>query len=157
MSRHNALRDALFEWLRLSDLAPRREVHVPAWDRPEGERAILDVQYRHPNTQALCYLDVSVVAAATRCPHRAETLLKRREGIKHLRYPGELLTPFVVDVRGAWGVEAVRWGKDLLKFLPCEDKAAHLWRLRWFVAKALHLSISDQVHSCHFGPKGYRG
>ena len=76
------------------------------------------------------YIDVSVVAATTRTGVTSAQLISRREKHKHVRYPGGLLIPFVVDVRGSWGKEAIAWSKGLLRHLDPKDRAEASWRLR---------------------------
>ena len=135
MARHDSIRDGVHDWMHTMDFAPRKEQNVPAWDTPK-ERAILDLVFRNPSG-VVEYLDISVVAAATRTCASAAQLLARRERVKHMRYPGENLIPFCVDVRGKWGREAIAWTKGVLRPLLPEDRAEASHRLRWSVAKAL--------------------
>jgi len=123
--RHGRLEDAVAglirRWLHHEPLLERR---VPTWDRqrprrpadPQGadllERAILDIEYhegagrhwvdvsvRHPTAE-------QVVSRAARRPGEAARVAERE---KHARYPGDRLTPFVVESPGRLGGEARQW------------------------------------------------
>jgi len=156
MLRHDGLRDGVHDWMQTIEIAPRKEQNVPEWDTPE-ERAVLDLVYRNP-TGVIEYLDVSVIAAATRTSASAAQLLARREQKKHKRYPGENLIPFVVDIRGKWGREAIAWSKGMLRPLMPEERAEAAHRLRWEVAKAVSMAVGEQVltsmHGVRSRPRG---
>ena len=156
MLRHDGLRDGVHDWMQTIEIAPRKEQNVPEWDTPE-ERAVLDLVYRNP-TRVIEYLDVSVIAAATRTSASAAQLLARREQIKHKRYPGENLIPFVVDIRGKWGREAIAWSKGMLRPLMPEERAEAAHRLRWEVAKAVSMAVGEQgltsMHGVRSRPRG---
>jgi len=143
VARHDSIRDGLHEWMTAHGFAARKEQCVPAWDT-DKKRAILDVACRTPDGQNE-FVDVSVVAAATRTGVSAAQLLSRREKHKHVRYPGEHLIPFVMDIRGKWGREAIAWAKGLIRPLGPVERAEAAWRLRWAVAKALHIAVGEQV------------
>ena len=137
------------EWLRSRNFTPFHEQSVPAWDTP-AHQAVLDIVFLN-RSDVTEYVDVSLVAAATRTGATASQLIARREKAKHKRYPGDHLIPFVLDVRGQWGREATAWTKGLLSNLAPDDRAVATWHLRWCVAKALHMAVGEQILSSHHG------
>ena len=100
------------------------EQRVPTWDRqrprfpadpPDAdllERAILDIEYHEGAGRH--WVDVSVrhpaaeqvVSRAARRPGEAARTGERE---KHARYPGDRLTPFVIETPGRLGGEARQW------------------------------------------------
>jgi hypothetical protein len=66
----------------------------------DGRRWI-DVSVRHPAAG-----DASAVGVAAK---RAGEASRRGELEKHARYPGNRLTPFVLEVPGSIGAEARQW------------------------------------------------
>ncbi len=65
-ARHDAVRDAIAQWLTSHGFKALLEQHVPRWDRPtvrNQEHAILDVTYIDSQEGLVC-IDVSIVAAA---------------------------------------------------------------------------------------------
>ena len=63
--------------------------------------------------------------------------IERRERMKHLRYPGRGLYPFVVDVRGKWGREAHALAQAMVGSLPKDKQADAVRSCRRAIAVAL--------------------
>ena len=128
MARHDAIRDAIQQWLRKHGVNALTEQHVPKWDTPT-ERAILDVTYVDPQEGLTC-VDVSVVATSAEDAVGAGLLLARRERSKHIRYAREGLSPFVIDARGRWGVEAQSWARGVLRQKDARERGSAMAELR---------------------------
>ncbi len=145
LRRHNAVRDAVAEWLRGQGYQALTEQVIPGWDDASGA-AILDVIY-HSGARGRVCLDVSMVdmvtVAARRIPYRPA--LQRREKAKHSRYPHVGLVAFVLDARGRWGVEAETWLRQVLSEKPESERQDARRRLRATVAYALQSQAATQV------------
>ncbi len=142
VARHHAVRDALAGWLQSVGIGTATEQVVPAWSR-DNEEARLDIAY-HDQREGPMYLDVSVVASAQRAPDGHGRLLSRRERAKHQRYPGRNLIPFVLDVRGRWGMEARAWLKTMVGSMDEDRRSEALQSCRWLVSQALQASVAEQ-------------
>jgi hypothetical protein len=152
-SLENAVAGLVRRWLHQEPLTEQR---VPAWDRvrnrrpadpPDAdplERAILDVEnsdgasrhwidvsVRHPATE-------DVVQAAARRPGEAA---RRGERQKHARYPGDRLTPFVVETPGRLGGEARQWLLRQVRTLPEDQQPGELTR----AYKAISCAVQAQL------------
>ena len=155
--RHDAIKDAIYGWMKELGLNPLKEQGVQKWDR-EDKKAILDLVYMDALEQAV-FIDVTVVSSPTTGAMGAGVIMLRREKAKHARYPGPGLKPFVVDVRGRWGVEALAWVRMLVRRRPQEEQPALMMDLRWRVSVALQGAIAEQcsrsmlgVHTAGPGP-----
>ena len=129
------------------------EQRVPAWDRPRQrstghesadpvERAILDIEYNDGGVRR--WLDVSVrhpaagsAADIGRAARRCGEAARRGERCKHIRYPGEELTAFVVEACGRLGGEARQWLQKQTRELPEETQVAELGRAYQVVSCAV--------------------
>ncbi len=143
--RHDAVRDAVAEWLRGQGFHALTEQVVPGWDDASGA-AVLDVIY-HSGTRGRICLDVSLVdmvtVAARRIPYRPA--LQRREQKKHRRYPHAGMVAFVLDARGRWGVEAETWLRQVLSERPESERQNARRGLRAAVAYALQSQAAEQI------------
>ena len=120
--RHERLNRALgglvMRWRAVGALYNQR---VPHWDRPsrrpgregEIEHAELDLEYSDDDGRR--WIDVSVrhpaagdAAAVRKAVRRDGEAAQRGEKTKHERYPGDWLTPFVVEIPGRLVAEAGR-------------------------------------------------
>ena len=143
-ARHDACRDAIWEWLCSLGKAADREQRVPKWDTRE-EEARLDVALLDPALGEL-FIDISLTdsvfpGASTRAIHG----IARRERKKHKRYPGQGLVPFVLDVRGRWGKEAKNFVQAVVGTLPKESRVEALQHCRRLVAHALQSAVATQL------------
>ena len=141
--RHDDARDVLFNWLKDMGLHPWREQAVPAWDTPK-KKAILDIAYCDPR-MGVRYIDIAITAANVHADVPPDIRIQRHERFKRRRYPGPPLIPFVIDIRGAWGKEAIAWIKDLKPFLNTEDKNAAIASLRWRLSASLQSAVADAI------------
>ena len=116
---------------------------MPAWDTPR-ERAILDIAYNDA-VAGRRYIDLAIIAGSTHVNVAPDVRLARHEKYKHRRYPGPALIPFVVDVRGAWGAEALAWLKDIKPQLRVADKDAAIAALKYRLAAFIQSSVADAV------------
>ena len=118
VARHNGVRDWLGGWIAAQTGRPTSlEQFVPRWDRLEDDgsvtRARLDVAFLDTQARSM-YADVAIVAASSICPAtqraraaRDGAAAARAEDGKRLRYPGPSLVPFVIEVLGKPGKDAV--------------------------------------------------
>ena len=88
--RHNAVRDALYDWFTGMGRQAGKEMDIPDWGRwnakGEWERAVLDVVYHDIQRGRVC-VDVAVVDGAGWGVGRSVAwALRRREQAKHRRY-----------------------------------------------------------------------
>ena len=151
MRRHDAIRDALHQWLQEYGFAASKEQRVIQWCTEERE-ARLDVTVS-PNGRNI-HLDVSCVDSAQECVDSgSQHAIERRERAKHQRYPGPALTAFVMDTRGAWGREARAFLQNLLRYLPQDTHATARLRCRQLISRALHSVTADQMLSSVFAGK----
>ena len=72
--------------------------------------------------------------------------------MKHLRYPGRGLYPFVLDVRGKWGREAHALVQAMVGSLPKEKRADAVRSCRRAIAVALQTGVANQIHSAGTPP-----
>ena len=116
--RHDGVRDWLAAWIaEQSGQVVSTEQYVPRWELVEEDgnivRARLDVVFQD-NQARTVYADVAIVAASTVClPTRraraarnGEAAAKAEDGMR-LRYPGPNLMPFVVELLGRPGQDAI--------------------------------------------------
>ena len=145
MRRHHAIRDALATWLGEVGVSAETEQEVAEWHRQDS-RAVLDVVY-HDGVAGRVRMDVTVTDGAelARRGRPWRHTLERRERRKHLRYPGPSLRPFVVDVGGRWGREALAWLRQVLRRLPPDARSLAAQRCRAAVAVALQGECAEQV------------
>ena len=141
--RHDNARDIMGAWLTENGIASQLEQRVPAWDTAT-EHAILDVAYNDA-VAGRRYVDLAVVAGSTHVDVAPDVRVARHEKFKHKRYPGPALVPFVVDVRGAWGAEALAWLKDIKPQLQVPDKDAAVAVLKYRLAASIQSSVADAV------------
>ena len=139
--RHDNVRDAILDWMKEFGLQPQAEQNVPEWGTPR-ERAVLDIAYTD-SRGGRRYVDVAVVAGDTHCTLAPSVRTERHERKKHRRYPGPALVPFVLDVRGAWGKEALAWVRNLQPQIRADDRRAATDKLKWQVAAALQSAVAD--------------
>ena len=137
---------------------PLYEQRVPTWDRPrrnrpdEIEQAILDME--HDDADGRRWLDISIrhpsagnlsqLAAAARRDGEAS---RRGDREKHSRYPGDRLTPFVIEAGGRLGVEARQWLKQLVRQLPQDIQQSELARAYQVLSCTLQSHIARQMRS----------
>lgn len=105
------------------------------------ERARLDVGYVDQRGS----LDVSLVATAIVTAEGLARQLERRAVFEHRRYPGPGFVPFVLDVRGRWGVEAQVWARGIARTTAANAGKA-IADLRWRVAQARQVKVADQCY-----------
>ena len=55
------------------------------------------------------------------------------------------MIPFVIDVRGAWGKEALAWLKTIKPQMQVDDKSAALAVLKWRLAACIQSAVADSV------------
>ena len=146
MRRHNAIRDAVTQWLREIGHHAQVEQVIQEWHSEEAGEAVLDVVYHRGIHGRVC-LDISLVnstaEAANGRPFKAT--LQRRERMKHRRYPFQGLVPFVLDVNGRWGNEAETWLRRVVGELPESERNPARVALRSSVARALHGQVAEQI------------
>lgn len=160
LTRHTRLAKSvgglISRWL---DVKPRFEQRVPAWDRPSTrvggaaigiEQAVLDLEFVGPSGRT--YIDVTVRhpaaggAAAVRAAARKDgEATSRAERQKNERYPGPLLTPFVVETPGRLGAEARLWLLKHVRELPVEQQAKELTRAYQVVSCAVQGTVASQL------------
>mgnify|MGYP003324412637 CR=1 FL=1 len=149
--RHDDVRDALHTWLADIGRNPRKEQEIPHW-HTEKDCARLDIVLSDPRLGEVC-IDVSVVTTVTTGAGRGALRgIERRERMKHLRYPGRGLYPFVLDVRGKWGREAHALVQAMVGSLPKEKRADAVRSCRRAIAVALQTGVAYQIHSAGTPP-----
>ena len=106
----------------------------------------MDVVYHRGLHGRVC-LDISLVdSAAVAAANRTyQVALRRRERVKHRRYPFQGLVPYVLDTNGRWGAEAETWLRRALGELPESERNAARCTLRSAVARALQGQVAEQV------------
>ena len=146
--RHNAIRDAVANWLRTLGHHASIEQTIGEWCSPDHGQAVLDVVYYSGVHDRIC-LDISVIdsvaVAATQGGRSYAAALQRREREKHARYPHRGLVPFAVDMNGRWGMEAENWMRRVLSELPEAERHDARCSLRSAVARGLHSQVAAQV------------
>ena len=146
MRRHNAIRDAVTQWLREIGHHAQVEQVIQEWHSEQDGEAVLDVVYHRGAHGRVC-LDISLVNSAAEAasgrPFKAT--LQRRERAKHRRYPFQGLVPFVLDVNGRWGNEAETWLRRVVGELPEPERNPARVALRSSVARALHSQVAEQI------------
>ena len=143
--RHDAIRDALHQWLQEYGFSAQKEQRVIHWCTAERE-ARLDVTVSAQNRSI--HLDVSCVDSAQELASSgSQHAIGRRERAKHTRYPGPALTAFVLDTRGAWGREARAFLHNMLRHMSEDTRGAARLRCRQLVSRALHSATADQMLS----------
>ena len=158
MKRHNAVRDALGDWLTTRcGRTVTREQAIPHWARPgpggEQEAAVLDLVYSDPSGRTV-YVDVSVVDSSgdPRYDYADRHAIQRRETSKHHRYPGAGLVAYVLDNRGAPGKEAEAYMRAACAHLDPLDRADALAEGRRRVSVALQQAVAEQIMTAHAAP-----
>merc|ERR1712078_127359 len=142
---------ALFTWLEHIGRSPHKEHEVPRWNTA-SERARLDIVLSDPRLGEVC-IDVSIVTTETTGAGRGVLRgIERRERMKHLRYPGRGLYPFVLDVRGKWGRETHALVQAMVGSLPKEKRADAVRSCRRAIAVALQTGVANQIHSAGTPP-----
>ena len=104
----------------------------------------MDVAY-HDVVQGCRYVDLAILAGSTHVNVAPDVRVARHEQVKHKRYPGPALVPFVVDVRGTWGVEALAWLKDVKPQLQVPNKEAAAAVLKYRLAASIQSSVADAI------------
>ena len=89
---------------------------------------------RHPAAE-------DVTPAAARRPGEAA---RRAERQKHARYPGDRLTPFVVETPGRLGGEARQWLLRQVRTLPGDQQAGELARAYRVISCAVQAQLALQ-------------
>ena len=137
---------------------PLYEQRVPLWDRPrpgrpgETERAVLDLEFQDDDGRR--WLDVSVrhPAAGTEAEQRVAArrdgeASRRGERDKHARYPGERLTPVILEAGGRLGAEARLWLKAEVRRLPDAEQARELARAHRVLSCGLQGELARQLRA----------
>jgi len=152
VQRHHAVRDALKEWLESIGVKADTEQEIPEWNQPDA-RAVLDIVYRDGASGRVC-MDVSITDGAelARRGRPWRHVLERRERRKHRRYPGPGLRPFVIDVGGRWGREALAWLRQVLRRVPKDERGEAARNCRAGVAAALQTQCAVQFCTAHAEP-----
>jgi len=133
---------------------PLLEQRVPTWDRRHAdgrtERAILDLEYQ--DDDGARWLDVSVrhPAAGTQAELRVAArrdgeASRRGEREKHTRYPGNRLTPFVLEAGGRLGAEARLWLLGQARLLPEDQQPRELARAYKVLSCGLQAAAARQL------------
>jgi hypothetical protein len=133
--RHDGVRDWLAGWIAaMSSQTVSTEQFVPTWDkvREDGTilRARLDVVFQ--DTQArTAYADIAIVAASSVCSSlkraraaRDGAAAARAEDGKRMRYPGPNLVPFVIELLGRPGADAIALLRSFAPRDPMERSEA---------------------------------
>lgn len=129
-----AIRDALARWVRGLVPAARTDQDVVRW-ASDDERAILDVVCRRGGGLRRC---VRRQFGAPSCGPWGAAAHRAPRAHQEPAIPRPLgLSPFVLDTHGSWGREA----SDKEK----EERAEAVWARRVAMAKALQLSVADQL------------
>jgi len=146
------VRDALKEWLASIGVKADTEQEIPEWNQPDA-RAVLDIAYRDGASGRVC-MDVSITDGAelARRGRPWRHVLERRERRKHRRYPGPGLRPFVIDVGGRWGREALAWLRQVLRRVPKDERGEAARNCRAGVAAALQTQCAVQFCTAHAEP-----
>ena len=98
-------------------------------------------------------IDASVVTTVTSGAGRGVLRgIQRRGRMKHLRYPGRGLYPFVLDVRGKWGREAHALVQAMVGCLPKDKRADAVRSCRRAIAVALQTGVANEIHSAGTPP-----
>ena len=145
--RHNAIRDAVTQWLRGVGRHAQVEQVIQEWHSEQDGEAVLDVVYHRGLHGRVC-LDISPVNSAAEAATHGRSFkaaLQRRERAKHRRYPFQGLVPFVLDVNGRWGMEAETWLRRVIGDLPDSERNEARVSLRSAVARALHSQVAEQI------------
>ena len=99
------------------------------------------------------YLDLAIIAGNTHASVAPEIRLLRQERVKHRRYPGPDLVPFIIDARGAWGVEARQWMREIKAQIAVPDKDVAIAALKWRLAAGVQRAIAEAVIQCSTTPR----
>ena len=97
----------------------------------------IDVSIRHPAAG-----NATEVRNAARRDGEAS---RKGERIKHERYPGDRLTPFVVETPGRIGAEARFWLLAQVRALPDDTQARELDRAYRAISCAVQSEIAQQL------------
>ena len=142
--RHNGVRDALLAWLHSIGKLERKEQEMPKWNTPQ-ESARLDIVCTDARLGEVA-VDVSLVNTVfPGANHRAGHAIERRERMKHGRYPGPGLFPFVLDIRGRWGREAHAFVQSMVGSLDKKDRATAMRDCRSAISRALQTLAAEQL------------
>ena len=141
----------------MATTGPLYEQRVPAWDRrarsSQGEtieHAVLDIQYTDQHGQH--WIDVSVRHPAAgnatdlrNAAKRDGEASRRGEREKHVRYPGNRLTPFIVEAPGRIGAETRFWLLHQTRQLPDDMQARELDRAYRVLSCAVQSETAKQL------------
>ena len=145
MRRHDAVRDALHQWLQEQGFAASKEQRIVQWCTAEREARLDVVVSTHGRNT---HIDFSYVDSVHELGASGSLqAIARRERAKHHRYPGPSLTAFVLDTRGTWGREARAFLHSMVGHLPQEARTAARLRCRQLISRALHSVTADQMLS----------
>ena len=99
-------------------------------------------------------MDVSITDGAELARRRRpwRYALERRGRKKHRRYPGPGFRPFVVDVGGRWGREALAWLRRVLRRAERGERGEAARNCRAVVAAALQTQCVVQLCTAHAEP-----
>ena len=136
---------------------PLYEQRVPPWDRrarssagETAEHAILDIEYT--DDDGTRWIDVSVrhpaAGSATdvrNAARRDGESSRRGERTKHERYPGQRLTPFVMETPGRVGAEARYWLLSQVRALPEDTQARELDYAYRAISCAVQSEVAKQL------------
>ena len=158
LKRHNRLKKVIGSLVkRWTQQEPLYEQRVPAWDRARRssgganvELAILDIEYSEDGGRR--WIDVTVRQsaagpdAATRAAAKKDGEATRRaEREKHVRYPGQQLTPFAVETPGRIGAEARFWLLAMVRELPADIQSSELSRAYRAISCAVQSEAAKQL------------
>ena len=143
-ARHDDIKDSVASWLSDLEFKCKKEQLIPKWNT-EATQAILDIVYTDRRGKEIA-IDISVVDGADgKAP--AKYAITRRERLKHRRYPGSELVPFVIDCRGRWGKEALDYVTFICKDMVEEERYAQVRKTRTLVSHALQKAVAEQILS----------
>ena len=78
---------------------------------------------------------------------KAKHALARREQVKHARYPGLGLIPFVLDTRDRRGMKAQSWLLNATRPLDAQERGEAMGHCRAVVSNALQHGVAEQLLS----------
>ena len=158
MRRHKRLEKTVGSLIkRWKDQEPLYEQRVPAWDRRARnsrgetiEHAVLDIQYT--DDDGTRWIDVSIRHPAAgnatevrNAARRDGEASRKGERIKHERYPGSRLTPFVVETPGRIRAEARFWLLAQVRALSEDTQARELDRAYRAISCTVQSEIAQQL------------
>ena len=102
-------------------------------------RRWLDISVRHPAAGAESDLRIAA--------RRDGEASRRGERDKHSRYPGERLTPFVIEAGGRLGAEVRVWLGNQIQELPGDKQAAERLRAYKVIGCTLQTQVARQLRA----------